>query len=204
MTRRSSVAGPSKVLGLLGGIGSGKSAVAALFQESGARTVDADAIAHRVLEEPAVRRTLARWWGPAIFERGRVNRAEVARRAFGSPGETARLNALVHPRIGRALRREIGRARRRGGVLVVDAALLLETGSDAGCDVLVYVDAPAAVRRRRVASRGWTAAEWKRRERIQWPLARKRARADYVINNGGPRAAARKQVATILQEIASL
>ncbi len=198
MTRR------SIVVGLLGGIGSGKSSVAALFRTFGALTVDADRIARRVLEDPAVVRTLVSWWGPAVMSRGRVNRAEVARRAFGSAAETARLNALTHPRIRRELKREIAGARRRGGVVIVEAALLLETGSDAGCDVLVFVDAPAAVRRRRIASRGWTAAEWRRRERAQWPLPRKRARADYLIDNGGSRAAARKQVETILQEIASL
>lgn len=198
MTRR------SRVVGLLGGVGSGKSSVAALFKEFGALTVDADRIAHGVLEDPAVRRTLVAWWGPAILRRGRVDRAEVARRAFGSAEATAKLNALTHPRIRRELKREIARARRLGGVVIVEAALLLETGSDAGCDVLVFVDAPAAVRRRRAASRGWTAAEWRRREDAQWPLPRKRARADYVIDNGGSRAAARKQVVSILQEIASL
>ncbi len=204
MTRRSRVVGLSKVLGLLGGLGSGKSAVAALFRTFGARAVDADRIAHRVLEEPAVKRTLQSWWGPEIVRRGRVDRAEVARRAFGSAGGTAKLNALVHPRIGRVLRGEISRARRGGGVLIVDAALLLETGSDAWCDVLVFVDAPAEIRRRRVAARGWTAAEWRRRERLQWPLRRKRKKADFVIDNRGSRAATRKQVESILQEIARL
>ena len=194
----------SRVVGLLGGIGSGKSAVAALFVESGARAVDADRIAHGVLEDPAVRRTLASWWGPGILDRGKVDRAGVARRVFRSAAEAARLNALVHPRIRRELRREISRARRGGGVLIVEAALLLETGSDAGCDVLVFVDAPAALRKRRVAARGWTVAEWKRRERAQWPLRRKKIKADYVIDNGGSRAATRKQVEFILQEIASL
>ena len=198
MTRR------SIVVGLLGGIGSGKSSVAALFRTFGALTVDADRLARRVLEDPAVVRTLVSWWGPAVMSRGRVNRAEVARRAFGSAAATAKLNALTHPRIRRELKREIAGARRRGGVVIVEAALLLETGSDAGCDALVFVDAPAAVRRRRIASRGWTAAEWRRRERAQWPLPRKRARADYLIDNGGTRAAARKQVETILQEIARL
>ncbi|HZN62128.1 MAG TPA: dephospho-CoA kinase [Planctomycetota bacterium] len=198
MTRR------SKVVGLLGGIGSGKSAVASLFEKRGARTVDADRVAHGVLEEPSVRRTLASWWGPGILRRGRVDRAGVARRVFGSAAEAARLEALVHPRIRRALKSEISRARRRGGVLIVEAALLLETGSDAGCDVLVFVDAPAAVRRRRVAARGWTVGEWRRRERAQWPLGRKRIKADYVINNGGSKAATRKQVDSILQEIARL
>ena len=193
-----------RVVGLLGGIGSGKSAVAALFQEFGARTVDADRIGHSVLEEPAIRKTLVAWWGPGILEKGRVDRAAVARRVFASPGATRKLNRLVHPRIRKELAREISRGSRRSGVLVVDAALLLETGSDAACDVLVFVDAPAADRRRRIARRGWTAAEWRRRERTQWPLPRKRARADYVIDNGGPRAATRKQVESILQEIASL
>lgn len=198
MTRR------SRVVGLLGGIGSGKSAVAAQFRKLGARTVDADRIAHGVLDEPAVRRTLASWWGPEVLRAGRVDRARVARRAFSSAADAARLNALVHPRIRRELRRQVARARRGARVVVVEAALLLETGSDAWCDVLVFVDAPRAARRRRVESRGWTAAEWNRRERLQWPLPRKRRKADYVIDNGGSRAAARKQVVSILQEITRL
>src|SRR5262245_50331946 len=192
----------SSIVGLLGGVGSGKSAVAALFKENGARVVDADRIAHGVLEDRGVRRTLASWWGPEVLRGGRVDRAVVARRAFGSAADRNRLNALVHPKIRRALRGEILKGRRRGGVLVVEAALLLETGSDGWCDVLVFVDAPAAVRRRRARSRGWTAEEWRRRERSQWPVARKRKRADYVIDNGGSRAAARKQVERILQELA--
>jgi dephospho-CoA kinase len=199
MTRR------SIVVGLLGGVGSGKSAVAALFRSRGARVVDADRIAHRVLEAPAVRRILRTWWGPKVVRRGRVDRAEVARRAFASPAETARLNALVHPRIRRELKRELAAARRKGGLVVVEAALLLETGTDAGCDVLVYVDAPAAARRSRVeAARGWSGAEWRRRERAQWPLARKKGKAQYVVDNGGPPAATKQQVESILQEIARL
>jgi dephospho-CoA kinase len=193
-----------RILGLLGGIGSGKSAVAADFESLGAAFIDADRIAHRIIDEPPVRRTLARWWGPGVLRGGRVNRAEVARRAFASRGPASRLNALLHPRIARELRKEIAKVRRRGGVVIVEAALLLETGADRWCDALVFVDAPRAARIRRAARRGWTAAEWRRREKLQWPLARKRARADYVIDNGGARAATRRQVETILQEIASL
>lgn len=199
MTRR------SRVVGLLGGVGSGKSAVAALFRKRGARVVDADRIAHRVLQVPAVRRKLISWWGPGIVRRGRVDRGEIARRAFASPAETSRLNALVHPRIRREVRREIAAARRKGGLVILEAALLLETGTDAACDVLVYVDAPAAARRSRVEkARGWSGAEWRRRERAQWPLARKRAKARYVVDNGGPTAATKQQVESILQEIARL
>jgi dephospho-CoA kinase len=185
-------------------VGSGKSAVTALFKELGARTVDADRIAHQVIDDPPVRRRLVSWWGSDILNHGRVDRAAVARRVFGSTAERERLNALVHPRIGRVLRREIARARRRGGVLVVDAALLLETESDAACDVLVFLEAPRAVRSRRAAARGWTDAEWRRRERSQWPLRRKKMKADYVIDNGGTLAAAKRQVESILQEISRL
>jgi len=193
-----------RILGLLGGIGSGKSAVAADFESLGATYIDADRIAHRIIDAPPVRRTLSRWWGPGVLRGGRVNRAEVARRAFASRGAASRLNALLHPRIERELKKEIARARRRGGVAVLEAALLLETGADRWCDALVFVDAPRAARIRRAARRGWTAAEWSRREKLQRPPARKRARADYVIDNGGTRAATRRQVETILQEIASL
>ena len=195
---------PSCVVGLLGGIGSGKSAVAGLFKEMGARVVDAYAIAHRVLREPAVRSKLVSWWGPQVAPRGRVNRSEVARRTFGSKEQTRKLNALVHPRIGEALKREIERARRRGGVLVLEAALLLETGTSRWCDVLIYVDAPARLRKERAVARGWSAADWKRREKAQWPLDRKKSRADRVIDNSGGLAATRKQVESILQEITPL
>lgn len=189
---------------MLGGIGSGKSAVAALFEKFGARAVDADRIAHGVLDDPTVRRTLVSWWGRDILSGGRVDRAQVARRAFASAAGTARLNALVHPRIRKALRRVISDARRRGGVTVVEAALLLETGTDAWCDVLVFVDAPREARRARAAKRGWSAAEWSRRERRQWPLRLKKKKARYVIDNGGSKAAARRQVESILQEITRL
>jgi dephospho-CoA kinase len=198
MTRR------SRVVGLLGGVGSGKSAVAAQFKKLGARVVDADRIARGVLDIPAVRRKLVEVWGPGIIRVGRVDRAEVARCAFGSAGGTARLNALVHPRIGRELRREIRSARARGGVLIVEAALLLETGSEDWCDVLVFVDAPADVRRRRAGERGMGASDWRRRERLQWPLRKKKKKADFVIDNRGPRAAMHKQVERILQEISRL
>jgi len=193
-----------RILGLLGGIGSGKSAVSSIFEDLGARSIDADAVAHRVIDAPAVRRRLVRWWGPEVIRNGRVNRAAVARKAFARPGSERRLNRLLHPLIGRELKKEIAKARRRGGVVVLEAALLLETGTDRWCDVLVFVEAPRAARLRRVRSRGWSAAEFGRREKAQRPLARKRARADYVIENGGSKASTRKQVERILQEIASL
>jgi dephospho-CoA kinase len=187
------------VVGLTGGIGCGKSTVAALFREQGAGGTDADAVGHEVLRRRDIAARLVRAWGPSILENGKVSRSRLAAAAFRSKRQIARLNAIVHPAISRELRRRIGRARRGGGIFVLDAALLLEAGIGDWCDVIVFVDVPRAVRERRVRSRGWTPAELRRRERCQWPVSRKRKMADYVVDNGGPISDTRRQVGTIVR-----
>jgi dephospho-CoA kinase len=87
-------------------------------------------------------------------------------------------------------------------VVVIDAPLLLETGTDRLCDVLVYVDAPRSHRLERVRrTRGWTAGELARRESAQWPLEKKKRRADYVIRNTGSVARTRRQVREVWKKI---
>lgn len=189
------------VVGLAGGIGSGKSTVAAIFKKEGARAIDADALGHRVLELPRVRAHLARDWGPGILRRGRVDRAALARLAFRSRNAIARLNRRVHPEILREIRRGISRAR---GWVVVDAALLFETGADALCDRVVFVSAPRGIRVRRIRNRGWSAGELHRRERFQYPAAYKKKKADYVIDNAGPKSRTRAQTRKICDELRRL
>jgi dephospho-CoA kinase len=188
---------PFLVLGLTGGIGSGKSTVASIFKELGARGMDADAVGHRVLDRPDLAARLAKIWGGTILRGGRVDRAALAAFAFRSRADVDRLNAAVHPFIRRELSARLRRERRAGGLFILDAALLLEAGIGHWCDAIVYVHVPRALRLRRVASRGWDDRELRRRERFQWPVARKRARADFVVNNGGPLAATRRQVVRI-------
>jgi dephospho-CoA kinase len=186
------------VVGLAGGIGSGKSSVAAFFRKWGARVVDADRIGHRVLDQPSIRARLVRAWGRDILDGPRVDRAALARIAFRSSRAISRLNRIVHPGIRREIRRQITRAR---GWVVLDAALLFEFGEDRRCDRVIYVRAPRAVRLRRLAARGWPPGELARRERLQWPAARKEKRADYVIDNAGSRVRAEKQARAIYDEI---
>jgi len=186
------------VLGLSGGVGSGKSTVAAMFRKWGATVVDADRIGHRVLDRPAVRARLVRDWGPGILKRGRVDRAALARAAFRSKRGVARLNRAVHPAILREIRRRISRAR---GWVVLDAALLFEAGADALCDRVVYVHAPRGQRARRIAARGWPPGELARRESFQWPGPYKRKKADYVIDNSGPLPPAEKQARRIFEDL---
>lgn len=172
------------VIGLVGGIGAGKSAVARALARLGCVVYDADAEVRRVLARPEVRDELARWWGPGVIAGGAVDRSAVARIVFADAGERRRLESLIHPllREARAVLRDQA-ARQGAPALVVDAPLLFEAGVDAECDAVVFVEAPLGVRLSRVSSRGWDAGELARRESAQWPLDEKKRRADAVIVN---------------------
>ena len=188
------------VLGLAGGVGSGKSTIAAIFKKLGSRVIDADAIGRSVIDLPRIRTKLVRSWGREILADGRVDRAALARRAFRSKKSVARLNRMVHPEILRRIRREIARA---SGVVVLDAALLYETGADGLCDRVLFISAPRALRARRLTTRGWAPGESSRRERLQLPAAYKRKKADYIIDNAGPKSRSERQARKIYDELGS-
>ena len=184
---------PPLVIGLLGGIGSGKTATARwLERRHGATILSADHWGHEALRQPAILRAVRRRW-PGVVTAGRspaVDRPRLAALVFSRPTELRTLNALVHPWIRRALQKELRAAVARGKRLfVLDAAILVEMGLSGLCRLLVFVDAPAPLRARRVArDRGWSLAEWRRREKSQWPLARKKALAHFILfNRGTPR-----------------
>jgi len=193
------------VIGLLGAPGSGKSSVAGDFASLGCGVIDADKIARAVLDEPEVASALRAWWGERVFaEDGRVNRAAVGEVVFDDATQLRRLESVVHPRVAAE------RDRRRGAYLadpavvavVEDVPLLLEKGLEGVCDVLVYVEAPRAVRLARLsATRGWDAAELDRREKNQWPLDSKRERAEYVIDNAAGEADRADQCRRVLDQI---
>ena len=189
------------MVGLAGGVGSGKSTVARFFVREGARAIDADALGHKVLDLPRVRAALVRDWGPGILRGERVDRAALARLAFRSRKSVARLNRRVHPEILREIRRLVAAAR---GWVVLDAALLYETGADALCDKVVYVSAPRELRARRTRARGWGPGELRRRERFQLPVVYKKKKADYVIDNAGPTSRTEEQTRRICENLRRL
>ncbi|MEM7625431.1 MAG: dephospho-CoA kinase [Planctomycetota bacterium] len=195
------------VLGLLGAPGSGKSHVARLWQDMGAAVIDADEIARKVLDEPEVRGTLAKWWGAGVLSAdGEVDRAAVGARVFDDPGELARLESLVHPRVNarRAELRRLYQADPAVTAIVEDCPLLLERELDGDCDVLVFVDTPRETRVARVAqARGWSAQDLDRREKNQLPLDIKRARADYILNNDADPSAVQTQARQLLDRVSS-
>jgi len=191
------------VIGLAGGIGSGKSTVADELERLGCVVSRSDELGRAALRDPEIRGRLVHWWGKDILdESGEVDRGKVAAIVFDDQRERERLEALVHPWIEARRQACFERAPADAAALVIDAPLLFEAGLDRVCDVVLFVDAERSVRLRRVAeSRGWGEAELTRREESQMPLDAKRSRADYVVQNDGAREELVERVRRILNEI---
>jgi dephospho-CoA kinase len=195
------------VIGLAGGIGSGKSAVAQEMARLGARVFDADAMAKQELNSQEVKDTLLDWHGPEILDPdGSVSRPRLADRVFDDPEAKAKLEMLIHPRVRRRRQELMREAESDDSVkaIVLDVPLLFEVGMQATCDAVVFVDTPEDVRLARVAeSRGWDPAELKRREKTHKSLDFKKVRADYTIDNGSDRELLRQQVERVFPKILS-
>ena len=196
------------VIGITGGIGSGKSHVAAMFGELGCRVIDSDQQVRAAYAEPAVRAQLRQWWGEGVFHSdGSVNRRAVADHVFG-PGADAdrgRLEAVLHARVADMRDAAMDAAAADPAVVAVvwdTPPLLVETSLHAQCDAVVFVDAPDEVRAVRVrTTRNWPDGELARREKIQLSLDNKRAMADYVVVNTAGAEPTRSHVRDVLSRI---
>jgi dephospho-CoA kinase len=191
-------AGRLPVVGIVGGIGAGKSLVADALARRGGHLIPADQLGHEALRQEDVKRVVVERFGPAVLdEGGAVSRRRLGARVFGDEAERRALEAIVFPYIGRRVGEEIARAAGVAGArfVVLDAAVMLEAGWAGACDRILFVDAPRDVRLARLrATRGWTEEELRRREAAQLPLEEKRRRADAVIDNAGTPAALEAQV----------
>lgn len=186
------------VVGLTGGIATGKSTVSRMLADLGAVIVDSDVIAH-ALQRPgqAVHAAIVEAFGTGILTAaGEIDRAALGAVVFGDPAARARLEELMHPAIVAESERRVAEAGRAGAALcVVDAALLVETGRYRRFDRLIVVVADEATQvARLVARNGLPREEALRRIRAQMPLAEKVAVADDVIDNSGSREATAVQV----------
>jgi dephospho-CoA kinase len=189
------------VLGVLGGIAAGKSAVAAAFAAHGLAHLDADAVARAVSAEPAVLAAVAAHFGPDVLRDGQLDRQALGARVFRDPAARKRLEAILHPPIRARLLAELAAAKARGDSALLDVPLLLENGLIDECDATVFLDVSLATRKARAAARGWPDGELERREAAQAPLAEKRARARFVIDNDGDLATMRRGVAAVLDAL---
>jgi dephospho-CoA kinase len=180
---------PMLILGLVGGIASGKSVVANYLRDMGAVVLDADRAGHHVLREPDVIAEIKSRWGDKVLDaNGQVIRREVAKIVFAQNAAEERkfLEELTHPRIEALLIAELESIKNSPDpppVVAIDAALLFEAGWDKLCDKILYIDAPRDIRLERAVARGWSTEQFAAREAAQMPLVDKAAKSHIVIRN---------------------
>lgn len=196
------------VVGIMGGIASGKSLVAQRMKQLGAVVIDADQIGHEVLLEPQVEQAVAKKWGPAVIDRsGHVDRAALAKIVFSppptGPRELEYLEQLTHPRIKKHLQSQLSALASEDPdrVVVLDAPVLLKAGWDKFCEKVVYVKASRALRLKRAMERGWSEEDFNAREAAQESLDKKLACADLVIDNSASPEETYSQVDQWMQSI---
>jgi dephospho-CoA kinase len=185
-------------IGLTGGIGSGKSTVAALLVERGAHLVDADRVAREVVEpgSPGLAAVAEAFGAHVLTPEGSLDRPALAAVVFADPDQRARLDAIVHPLV-RARAAELVAAAPPGSVVVQDVPLLVETGQAGAFDLVVVVQAPLDLRLTRLVERGMTEDDARARIAGQATDEQRAAVADVVLTNGGTRAELAEQVETL-------
>jgi dephospho-CoA kinase len=189
-----------RLVGLTGGIGSGKSTVSEMFRALGATVIDADQVAREVVRPGQVAlEEVARRFPGTVDRQGQLDRAALAARIFSDPAERAALNAILHPRIqAEVQRRSTALAAAGTETVLYDAALLIENGLHHGMDAVVVVWVPQELQRDRLMARdALSEAEAQARIAAQAPLDAKRAVATWVVDNAGSREQTREQVAAI-------
>jgi dephospho-CoA kinase len=193
------------VIGLTGGIASGKSTVGKLLADEGALVVDADQLARAVVEpgQPALAELVARFGAAILTPEGQLDRKRLGAIAFADPAARADLGRITHPRIAAASARAIADASERGArVVFYEAALLVENRAHAGLAGLIVVAATPEVQEQRLVTRdGLTIDDARARIAAQAPLAAKLAAATWVITNDGDPAELEAQVDAIVREI---
>ena len=173
-----------KVIGLTGGIGSGKTTLAGFLKELGVAVIDADKLGHRALQENQVRREVVAAFGQGVLDSdGQVDRPKLARLVFGYPQQLARLNRITHPRIARMLTDRLDEHRRQGaGAVILEAPLLVETGWVDTVDEVWVTVAPRTVVLNRLQHMGFTRREALARLGAQMKPEERLKKADVVIN----------------------
>ncbi len=201
---------PMPVIGLVGGIGSGKTLVADELGQMGCTVIDVDRLAKQLRDLPQTRQALRQELGDAIFTRdGHIDEKALAELVF-TPSQPekdsplARLNAVVHPLVVAKCRQLIEQYRQQGGpkALILDAPLLFEAGLGDHCDAVIFVATDSHTRSRRVqAQRGWTEDNWAQREKKQISLDKKLEMSDYMVDNSSSKIDLRRHLQRLFPRI---
>lgn len=203
-----------RVIGIMGGVASGKSMVAEMLGSLGAEVIHADEMAHELLEKPEIKEKVLERWGKGLLGggEGKIDRGKLASIVFSNGEALKELTNLLHPPILESIRRlvlesalggegEVDKKEKGSMPLVIDAALLLETGLDGACDLLVFVEASPEVKEERSRLKGWSRGEVQRREGFQAPESQKKKKAHVVINNDSSKEETFRQVKDFWQKL---
>ncbi|MBN2133162.1 MAG: dephospho-CoA kinase [Sedimentisphaerales bacterium] len=193
------------LIAVIGGIASGKSTVAAQLAKLGCAVIDADKMAHDLLEENSVRDELVRLFGPEILSAsGTIDRAKLARIVFADAAQLQRLNDVVHPRVLERTEELIEHYQSNPGLkaIVLDMPLLVEVGWAGRCNRIVFVDCDRTRRVHRAKCKGQVSErEIKIRENFQISLDRKKRLADNTIDNNSDFSTLVRQIKKIFSDI---
>jgi len=196
--------GKKPIIGILGGIGSGKSTVAAEFAELGCKVIDADKIAHKLLDESTVKEKIVDLFGKAILEStGKIDRIKLAKVVFPDADKLSSLTRIIHPLVLKRAEELIEQYNRQNQVkaIVLDMPLLVEVGWAERCDKLIFVDCRQKIRADRAKKLGFDENQLKIRENFQISLDNKVSLADNTIDNNSDFLALVRQVADIFTYI---
>jgi len=199
-----SATGKKPIIGILGGIGSGKSIVAAEFAKLGCKVIDADKIAHKLLDEQTVKEKIIASFGRAILDSDdKIDREKLAEVVFANTDRLLSLNEIIHPLVLQRAEELIKQYNSQNQVkaIVLDMPLLVEVGWDKRCDKLIFIDCEQKLRLDRAKKMGFDKNQVKIRENFQISLDNKANLADNTINNNSDFSALARQVADIFSYI---
>jgi dephospho-CoA kinase len=193
-------------VGLTGGIGSGKSTVAAMFKASGAYLLDSDKIVRELLRpgREGYQKVIKTFGEEVLRKDGLINRKKLAKIVFNDKAARAKLEKILHPLVIRKRRFTVDGLRKKPGkrwIVISEAALIFEAGTQEDFDIVILVTAPPKTRIRRLTEKGWRPEEIERRMKAQFSDSRKKSLADIVINNGLSMKETEKQVLEIYRRL---
>ena len=196
--------GNKPIIGILGGIASGKSTVARAFAQLGCQVIDADAIAHELLDKEPIRNKIVAVFGREILDAtGKIDRKKLADIVFSDPDKLSFLNGILHPAVLERAEAMIEHFSRldQTKAIVLDMPLLVEVGWDERCDRLIYVDCSQKTKEKRAKKAGLDKNQLKIRENFQISLDNKANLSDNTIENNSDFSALVRQVADIFTGI---
>ena len=197
-------AGKKPIIGIIGGIGSGKSSVAAEFGKLGCKVIDADKIAHEILGKKSVKEKILEYFGPAILDReGKIDRSKLAEIVFADAEKIASLNGIIHPLVFEQTEKLIKKykSQKKIKAIVLDMPLLVEVSWEKRCDKLIFVDCKQKIRAKRAEKMDFNKNQLKIRENFQISLDKKIKLTDNIVENNSGFSALVRQVADIFSYI---